>query len=131
MECAEITVARNFTRSRYSQRKSPVKSVLVTNNTIVQLPVSNEIEDVEYVIPTNETLFATPSKSEALESAIEFDLQCGVKSNDNHPWIVVLEHTDPTGRSPKKTLSKGVLIDNIHVLTTVSSLHNSRPFWTV
>lgn len=56
---------------------------------------------------------------------------CGEKNDENHPWIVVLVHTDPSGKSRKKTLSKGVLIDQRHVLTTVSSLHNSRPFWIV
>lgn len=57
---------------------------------------------------------------------------CGERTVDtHHPWIVVLVHTDPNGRSRKKTLSKGVLIDRRHVLTTVSSLHNSRPFWIV
>lgn len=56
---------------------------------------------------------------------------CGEKNDENHPWIAVLVHTDPSGRSRKKTLSKGVLIDQRHVLTTVSSLHNSRPFWIV
>lgn len=56
---------------------------------------------------------------------------CGVKNDETHPWIAVLVHTDPSGRSRKKTLSKGVLIDQRHVLTTVSSLHNSRPFWIV
>lgn len=56
---------------------------------------------------------------------------CGERSDDNHPWIAVLIHTDPSEKSRKKTLSKGVLIDRRHVLTTVSSLHNSRPFWIV
>lgn len=56
---------------------------------------------------------------------------CGEKNDENHPWIAVLVHTDPSGRNRKKTLSKGVLIDQRHVLTTVSSLHNSRPFWIV
>lgn len=54
-----------------------------------------------------------------------------VHFRENHPWIVVLEHSDPSEKSKKKTLSKGVLIGPEHVLTTVSSIHNSHPFWVV
>lgn len=61
----------------------------------------------------------------------EIEQKCGEKTGKIHPWIVVLEHTDPKGQSNKKTVSKGVLIDKRHILTTVSSVHNSRPFWTV
>lgn len=65
------------------------------------------------------------------QSELKGIFPCGEKIDENHPWIAVLVHTDPSGRSRKKTLSKGVLIDERHVLTTVSSLHNSRPFWIV
>lgn len=59
--------------------------------------------------------------------------QCGELNGDDVPWIAILEHTNPSGGggSGKKTLSKGVLIDDRHVLTTISSIHNSYPFWVV
>lgn len=58
--------------------------------------------------------------------------ECGEQTAENHPWIAILEHTDPNGiNGNKKTLSKGVLISRQHVLTTVSSIHNSHPFWVV
>uniref|UniRef100_A0A182P2A2 Peptidase S1 domain-containing protein n=1 Tax=Anopheles epiroticus TaxID=199890 RepID=A0A182P2A2_9DIPT len=51
---------------------------------------------------------------------------------DGFPWIAVLEHGSGGQSSPRKrTLSKGVLIDRQHVLTTVSSVHNSHPSWVV
>lgn len=56
---------------------------------------------------------------------------CGQLNGEDVPWIVVLEHTNPKGDRKKKTLSKGVLIDDRHVLTTISSVHNSYPFWIV
>ncbi|XP_058467498.1 CLIP domain-containing serine protease B4-like [Malaya genurostris] len=56
---------------------------------------------------------------------------CGELNGDDIPWIAILEHTDPKGGARKKTLSKGVLIDDRHVLTTISSIHNSYPFWLV
>lgn len=56
---------------------------------------------------------------------------CGELNGDNIPWIAILEHTNPKGGARKKTLSKGMLIDDRHVLTTISSIHNSYPFWVV
>ncbi|XP_053681770.1 melanization protease 1-like [Sabethes cyaneus] len=57
---------------------------------------------------------------------------CGELNGDDIPWIAILEHTNPKeGDLHKKTLSKGVLIDDRHVLTTISSIHNSYPFWVV
>lgn len=57
--------------------------------------------------------------------------KCGEQIGDDLPWIVVLEHTDSGGHSSRKSLSKGVLISRLHVLTTVSSVHNAPPFWIV
>ncbi|KXJ80704.1 hypothetical protein RP20_CCG023576 [Aedes albopictus] len=57
--------------------------------------------------------------------------ECGELNGDDVPWIAILEHTNPKGGARKKTLSKGVLIDDRHVLTTISSIHNSYPFWVV
>uniref|UniRef100_A0A182W506 Peptidase S1 domain-containing protein n=1 Tax=Anopheles minimus TaxID=112268 RepID=A0A182W506_9DIPT len=60
--------------------------------------------------------------------------ECGVVAPgmDGFPWIAVLEHGGPQSNTAlKRTLSKGVLIDRQHVLTTVSSVHNSHPTWVV
>uniref|UniRef100_A0A336N033 CSON009640 protein n=2 Tax=Culicoides sonorensis TaxID=179676 RepID=A0A336N033_CULSO len=73
----------------------------------------------------------TEEKNELDESDFANVYECGAQTAENHPWIAVLEHTDPTGKSKKRTLSKGVLIGPQHVLTTVSSIHNSHPFWVV
>lgn len=83
-------------------------------------------DELEKVTEKNETIISeNPTKE------VELVQMCGKKIGKTHPWIVILEHTDPKGQSQKKTVSKGVLIDRRHVLTTVSSVHNSRPFWTV
>ncbi|KAG4068738.1 hypothetical protein HA402_002429 [Bradysia odoriphaga] len=86
----------------------------VTHSDLVEATTAKEVEEL------------TEKQSEA-----QGIYPCGERSDENHPWIAVLIHTDPSERSRKKTLSKGVLIDRRHVLTTVSSLHNSRPFWIV
>lgn len=65
------------------------------------------------------------------QSDLELHYECGAQTAENHPWIAVLEHTDPFDKSTRKTLSKGVLIAPQYVLTTVSSIHNSHPFWVV
>ncbi|XP_035917929.1 phenoloxidase-activating enzyme-like [Anopheles stephensi] len=69
------------------------------------------------------------------DSAPEFrDSECGIlfPGVDGFPWIAVLEHGGPQANvALKRTLSKGVLIDRQHVLTTVSSVHNSHPTWVV
>lgn len=71
------------------------------------------------------------AKPPFVESDFAMHYECGAQTAENHPWIVVLEHSDPAEKSKKKTLSKGVLIGPEHVLTTVSSIHNSHPFWVV
>lgn len=65
-----------------------------------------------------------------IEELLSPRTKCGLlKVNTTVPWIVVIEHHDPLRRDKRKTLSKGVLIGDQHVLTTVSSIHNSHPFW--
>lgn len=58
---------------------------------------------------------------------------CGQRllDTDIHPWIAILEHSDPLNSTRRRTFSKGVLISENYVLTTVSSIHNSHPFWEV
>ncbi|XP_049538648.1 melanization protease 1-like [Anopheles darlingi] len=45
------------------------------------------------------------------------------------PWVAVLEHGLPENGSRQRTVSKGVLIDRRHVLTTVSSVQHTFPDW--
>lgn len=57
---------------------------------------------------------------------------CGERIGDDVPFIALLVHTNPYDPSNKKrTLSKGVLISENFVLTTVSSIYHSESFWTV
>lgn len=57
---------------------------------------------------------------------------CGERIGDDVPFIALLVHTNPLDPSSKKrTLSKGVLVSENFVLTTVSSIYHSESFWTV
>lgn len=121
---------KNFTRSRFSLRN---RSPTTTSNSVeTSTSTTDDIVSVS-TVSTDATPVADQFlDTDSVESAdSQSTIDCGVRTGDNHPWIAVLEHTDPTGRSGKKTLSKGVLIDERHVLTTVSSVHNSHAFWTV
>lgn len=127
----DLTIPKNFTRSRFSLRHRSS----TTPDPEVTPPPTDERDSVSTVGGTTTT---TTTVEQFLDTDLETDgsqsaaaVDCGIRIGDNHPWIAVLEHTDPTGRSGRKTLSKGVLIDERHVLTTVSSVHNSHPFWTV
>ena len=51
---------------------------------------------------------------------------------DDVPFIVILVHTNPNDpKKKKRTLSKGVLISEKFVLTTVSSIYHGHAFWSV
>lgn len=103
-----VTSETNFTynRSRYRNRTKLQKIETTTERTV---DINSKEEETEVLKDV-----------------------CGAQTAENHPWIAVLEHTDPNKpKSKKKTLSKGVLISSQHVLTTVSSIHNSHPFWVV
>jgi hypothetical protein len=56
---------------------------------------------------------------------------CGERIGDDIPFIALLVHTNPYDSQSRKTLSKGVLISENFVLTTVSSVYHSESFWTV
>lgn len=128
---------RNFTRSRYSRRKGTFDPLLSLSESITVLPpnITLNIETTQITIDTGSSETETPQidqkSTENLPITIDPHLVCGERNDGNHPWIVVLEHSDPTGKTERKSLSKGVLIGVRHVLTTVSSLHNSKPFWVV
>ncbi|XP_052901068.1 phenoloxidase-activating enzyme-like [Anopheles moucheti] len=86
----------------------------------------------EHVTHQSATLDQPVTESVTVESQTEDE--CGILSPgvDGFPWIAVLEHGgSQTSTGLKRTLSKGILIDRQHVLTTVSSVHNSHPTWVV
>lgn len=68
---------------------------------------------------------------EFIHDIIWFNRTCGLRNGENHPWLAILEHTNPNGAQNRKTLSKGILIHPQFVLTTISSIQNSHPFWVV
>ncbi|KAJ6632687.1 Plasma kallikrein [Pseudolycoriella hygida] len=104
----------------------------------------NETSTLATSTPINESLNVS-TISDLIETTTEQEIEvstekqiesngvfpCGESTYENHPWIAVLVHSGPGAKTRKRTLSKGVLIDERHVLTTVSSLHNSRPYWIV
>lgn len=90
-------------------------------------------ESINSVLPTIMSIVAPlfPNMTQKNNDDIDDYSKCGRKVGGGHPWIAILEHTNPKGRKSKRTLSKGVLIHPQYVLTTVSSIHNSYPFWVV
>lgn len=77
----------------------------------------------------------TPPPVQVVESVTKKSLRvrnCGERIGDDVPFIALLVHTNPYDtRNSKRTLSKGVLISENFVLTTVSSVYHSESFWTV
>lgn len=128
-------VPKNFTRSRFSLRNRPSTVVVPDVETTTGVTPST------VAVPTAADTFLVDDDAAATDAAMlpgqsgnpTASVACGRRTNDNHPWIAVLEHHDPAaeGGSRRRTLSKGVLINERFVLTTVSSVHNSHPFWTV
>lgn len=170
-----ITVPKNFTRSRYSLRRAAAlltTTTLPTNNdTISSTPLpTNSSTTTEKNVTTKKSIISTtkapkgkitkltgatiignntiilstpppPTATPATTTTTTVSTittiepikveHCGEQIGEHFPWIAVIEHTKPNGKRRRKTLSKGVLIDSQHVLTTVSSIHNSLPFWIV
>lgn len=117
--------------------KNEIKQPIEENNffTVTTLPTINiniTTQKSKITIPTTTTKTIT---TQTLLSNILPDISnftdCGNLTNENIPWIVIIEHKDPDNPNSRKTLSKGVLISDKHVLTTVSSIHSSHPFWVV
>lgn len=110
-----------FKRSRYRDRTRSTTLESTTERTTEANLANGVLESEE-----------DPEDSAEADVSQDVKLVCGAQTAENHPWIAVIEHTDPNKpKSKKKTLSKGVLISSQHVLTTVSSIHNSHPFWVV
>ncbi|XP_058063559.1 melanization protease 1-like isoform X2 [Anopheles bellator] len=97
----------------------------------VQLPISTPLP-TEWNNATDQPLHSQPvSKPVQLEPSSD---DCGspeAVANGRFPWLAILEHGSTDPRSRKRTLSKGVLIDRRHVLTTVSSVQNTFPSWVL
>lgn len=120
----DITIPKNFTRSRFSQRNHNASALVASltdapSTTETPLPLSSSAAPDFREPPVETFLDIDPSTEDPMSD-------CGVSKAGYHPWIAVLEHTDATGESLQKTLSKGVLIGDRHVLTTVSSVYNSQ-----
>ncbi|XP_055695435.1 CLIP domain-containing serine protease B4-like isoform X2 [Lutzomyia longipalpis] len=81
--------------------------------------------------PESTTTSTTEPTTTTTEAAKINNKTCGEKTGEIYPWIAILEHSHPKNKMKKRTLSKGVLISDQFVLTTVSSIHNSHPFWIV
>lgn len=80
---------------------------------------------------TTTTTTTEPTTTTTTEAPKPWEKVCGEKNGEIYPWIAILEHSHPTNKHKKRTLSKGVLITDQFVLTTVSSIHNSHPYWIV
>uniref|UniRef100_A0A182QTR8 Peptidase S1 domain-containing protein n=1 Tax=Anopheles farauti TaxID=69004 RepID=A0A182QTR8_9DIPT len=123
-----------FFRSRFNPRVQLTnESLLIPDDAELLLPRSNASATMEVRNITESSTQASPVEVSTAAPPDAGD-ECGVidPDVDTFPWIAVLEHEGPqTGAGRKRTLSKGVLIDRHHVLTTVSSVHNSHPSWVV
>lgn len=142
---------RNFNRSRYSLRRlgsTTIKPNITLNDTSTELivdettlsPNKTKVTTTTAVPRTTKkpsnvttTTIKTPATETVITTTTEKpSLKCGIAPIDEtYPWIAVIEHIDPTKQNSRVSLSKGVLIDDRHVITTVSSIHNALPFWTM
>lgn len=124
-----LTAPRNFTR------KFPLRFNRSTTTTSAPTTISTPMVKKALIQPNSgvglgQTTTTTTTKKPKSETVQLYD-ECGTKDKDIHPWLAILEHTNPSSNKKRKTLSKGVLIHPQYVLTTVSSIHNSFPFWIV
>jgi hypothetical protein len=85
--------------------------------------------------PSLSTEAPSPPPVQVVETVTKKSLRvrnCGERIGDDVPFIALLVHTNPyDSQNTKRTLSKGVLISENFVLTTVSSVYHSESFWTV
>lgn len=116
-----------------SWSEKPVIESTTQQSTNVDQPVTEAMSEAP-TLDIEEMYETTAPELEEVSEAPTPDIECGTLApgSDGFPWIAVLEHAGPPpGAGRKRTLSKGVLIDRQHVLTTVSSVHNSHPSWVV
>ncbi|KAL7043071.1 hypothetical protein ACKWTF_001379 [Chironomus riparius] len=132
------TRKRRFTRlSTAGTTSSPsIADIVATNDeevNIIKEPSSAETD--EAVESPVETEGPSPPPIQVVETVTKKSLRvrnCGERIGDDIPFIALLVHTNPYDtQNSKRTLSKGVLISENFVLTTVSSVYHSESFWTV
>ena len=132
------TRKRRFTRaSTVGTTSSPsIADIVATNDedvNIIKEPSSAENnEETESPVETDAP---SPPPVQVVETVTKKSLRvrnCGERIGDDVPFIALLVHTNPYDtQNSKRTLSKGVLISENFVLTTVSSVYHSESFWTV
>jgi len=96
---------------------------------------NNEASESPVESPSLPTEAPSPPPVQVVETVTKKSLRvrnCGERIGDDVPFIALLVHTNPYDtQNTKRTLSKGVLISENFVLTTVSSVYHSESFWTV
>ncbi|GAB0088719.1 CLIP domain-containing serine protease 14D-like [Sergentomyia squamirostris] len=117
VQCGNIT-----TRVPYRYRNRLAKTSTVSTTASTSTTTESSTVEITTTVPLTTTTTQIPRTWKKV---------CGAKNGEIYPWIAILEHSHPTQKGKKKTLSKGVLITDQYVLTTVSSIHNSHPFWVV
>lgn len=126
------------TRKRRFTRLSTPPTTTLSTSSIADEKELNKEDNKKKVELDEEKVVTT----EPFSSSITVDVaptkkslrirNCGERIGDDVPFIALLVHTNPYDPSNKKrTLSKGVLISENFVLTTVSSIYHSESFWTV
>ncbi|XP_065077044.1 CLIP domain-containing serine protease B4-like [Ochlerotatus camptorhynchus] len=124
-----VVATKKSNRFRINTVKSTT-SEAATDGTTTDGTATEESTPTTTQVPMSSTTDTETTTSKSMATKLSAP-ECGKLSGDDVPWIAILEHTNPNGGVQKKTLSKGVLIDDRHVLTTISSIHNSYPFWVV
>ncbi|XP_070492445.1 melanization protease 1-like [Chironomus tepperi] len=142
------TRKRRFTRaSTTGTTSSPsidvVADIVVTNdedvNIIIETLSGETNEASESPVESSPTDAPSPPPPppvvQVVETVTKKSLRvrnCGERIGDDVPFIALLVHTNPYDtQNSRRTLSKGVLISENFVLTTVSSVYHSESFWTV
>ncbi|XP_050088284.1 melanization protease 1-like isoform X2 [Anopheles aquasalis] len=121
---ATTTITSTTTSSRATTINIPISvsttPATTTTTTVKPVPVIT-------VAPT-----AKPTVRRRWEVLAPTDNDCGSYNQSTpgrFPWVAILEHGLPEKGNRQRTVSKGVLIDRRHVLTTVSSVQHSFPDW--
>uniref|UniRef100_A0A182FIE1 Uncharacterized protein n=2 Tax=Anopheles albimanus TaxID=7167 RepID=A0A182FIE1_ANOAL len=102
-----------------------------TSTTAVPISVSTTVKPALVI----RTVAPTPKPTTVRrrwEVLAPTDNDCGSYNQSTpgrFPWVAILEHGLPEKGSRQRTVSKGVLIDRRHILTTVSSVQHTFPDW--
>lgn len=128
-------------KRRFTRLSTPPTTTLSTSSIADEEELNKEdnkkkVEQDKEIVESSVVTAEPPSPSITVDVAsTKKSLRvrnCGERIGDDVPFIALLVHTNPYDPSNKKrTLSKGVLISENFVLTTVSSIYHSESFWTV